>query len=281
MYTKKGFRSELEEAYSVVTQQTDMKKTGRVPGAAEKATVNGSAQSADANMHMAQAGSDREGGPPEKKTRKLGGPKKSDAAEPTALGSFARKMHAKSDPTSPKPKSRGGGKKALPPVGSTEHTAALAKKEAQKKLAATMKEAADAQQTLRTMQSSIASLQDSIDNQKEFKYIEKSADYLEYKEARIAYEEIRKTDEFFNSFITQEIADQKKKIGAETLADIVDRGRLAKFMSAAYVVSGKISVIMSMHEARRLELEKRGEKRGSETSGSGKNLRRRRRTTNR
>ena len=107
------------------------------------------------------------------------------------------------------------------------------------------------------MQSSIASLQDSIDNQKEYKYIEKSEDYDEYKEARTSYEEIRKTDEFFNSFITQELDVQKKKIGTEAFADIVERGRLDKFMAAANNVTKKISVIMSMHEPRQVELKKK------------------------
>ena len=118
------------------------------------------------------------------------------------------------------------------------------------------------------MQSSIASLQDSIDNQKEYKYIEKSEDYDEYKQARTSYEEIRKTDEFFNSFITQDLADQKRKIGAEAFADIIDRGRLVKFMSAADNVTEKISVIMSMHEARKKELAKRG----SDTPKKGETL---------
>ena len=163
----------------------------------------------------------------------------SDAVEPKPLGTFARKVRAKSDPKSPKVKGRSGGgkKKVIPPVGSDEHTAALAKKKAQKRLAAIFKQAADHQLSLRAMQSSIASLQDSIDNQKEYKYIEKSEDYDEYKQARTSYEEIRKTDEFFNSFITQELDVQKKKIGTEAFADIVERGRLEKFMAAANNVS--------------------------------------------
>ena len=41
------------------------------------------------------------------------------------------------------------------------------------------------------------------------------------------------------------------------MADIVDRGRLVKFMSVADLASEKISVIMSMHEARQVELKKK------------------------
>ena len=147
-----------------------MKKNGCGPGAAGQAA--GEAGQA-AKMQVAQAGSAREGGPPEKKARKLGGSVPSDAVEPKPLGTFARKVRAKSDPKSPKVKGRSGGgkKKAIPPVGSDEHNAALAKKKAQKRLAAIFKQAADHQLSLRAMQSAIASMQDSIDNQKEYKYI--------------------------------------------------------------------------------------------------------------
>ena len=70
------------------------------------------------------------------------------------------------------------------------------------------------------------------------------------------HEAIRKTDVFFNAFITEEISDQKKRIGADNMANMLEKGKLTKFMEVSGHVTNKLDIISGMHEARQVQLRK-------------------------
>ena len=70
---------------------------------------------------------------------------------------------------------------------------------------------------------------------------------------------VGKTDVLFNSFITEEILDQEKRIGAETMDNMLEKGRLTKLIEVSRHDANKFDIIMGMHEARQVQLRKADE----------------------
>ena len=83
-----------------------------------------------------------------------------------------------------------------------------------------------------------------------------SQDWKDDQTLKRKYEAIRKTDVFYNAFITEEIAVQKKRIGAEAFATMIEQGNLKKFMEISRHVGNKLDIRLATHEGRELQMRK-------------------------